>query len=161
MAPKRVLRQTFSDTCRKIRAEPGVSDRSKRRKIGIAKETTQHVPLERRSAKAAIKKWQPYMYPLLALTMLIRLLLSVEPRLQDDNFKGWRIYRGKKRIEQSALFDTYIKANTCTFLTAEVDKLCESMCHIHCHNVRAEFDSLHSSTIAVINAGRYLEKDSL
>ena len=29
-------------------------------------------PLERRSAKAAIKKWQPYMYPLFALTMLIR-----------------------------------------------------------------------------------------
>ena len=62
------------------------------------------------------------MYLSLALTILTRLLLSVEPRLRDHNFKQWRIYRGKNRIEQSAFFDKYIKANVFTFRTDEVDK---------------------------------------
>ena len=53
------------------RADSELSGRSKRRKIVNAKETIHHVPATRCSAKAALAKWQPYMYPLFALTELI------------------------------------------------------------------------------------------
>ena len=153
MAPKRVLqRQTYSDTCRAIREEPGVSDRTKRRILSIAKETAQYVPLERRSAKAALKKMATVHVSTLRNNNAHTSFCDTEPRLREDGFKGWRIWRDKKRIEDTVLFDRYTKAKTCTFKADEVDKLCQTMCNIHCHNVRAESDSLHSSTIAVIRA---------
>ena len=59
------------------------------------------------------------MYQPIALTMLIHLLLTAEPRLREDGIKECRIYQGKQRIGETALFDKYKKAKTCIFKTDE------------------------------------------
>ena len=79
------LKASISETHRDINAME-CTDRHKRRKKQDLADQTFSVPVERRSAKAALKFWAPLHYHLNVLTMLIRCLAKAVPKLRKTMF---------------------------------------------------------------------------